>query len=988
MSRLRANRLRANRLRPLLATLGAIACLLAGPVAPAVADTPVTETATRVATVPEPDGAPVSLDVSLFTTDPAQPRPAIVLAHGFGGSKNDSRGPAETLARDGYTVITYTARGFGRSGGRIHLDDPAYEGADTTTLVDFAAGRAEVEKTGPDDPVIGFAGASYGGAATFLAAALDKRVDAIVPAFTYHSLTQSLFPQYATSSGTPTSLAGFTPIDEAGVFKQRWSALLFGGGGGSAGQVCGRFDRSLCAGYLATAQSGRPSPALLSLLGRSDLGPQLSRITAPTLIIAGLQDTLFPLDQADANLLGLPAGTTASMSWVNGGHDAAISFDDLMPQLQAWFASYLKHQPVPSGAAGSQVVASPFSLVIPQTSLVGDVGDRRNRRAWTAPVYPGRAGAAVPTRTVPIAGRAQQIVSPPGGTPASLTSLPGTGSVLATASSIAGYALGVLPNQSATFTGEPLTEPLSLVGSGRVRLSVTSSAASATLFVSVWDLGPDLAAGPSASSSTAGDSGGPGSGGPGADGSGSGGAGDGTRQGSAARATPGSAVLPGLAVSPVQLSGLTPGTPTQVEVALPAVSHQVPVGHRLQLVVSSTDQAYAVPSRAATYRIGLAGPAELTLPVVDAAQVGAGTLDVPLPLVIVVGALMLAAGTAALVFWLRQRAARPREDLRDVPLVVQDLVKTYGLRRFGRRGRGLKAVNGVSFEARPGQVVGLLGPNGAGKTTVLRMLVGLIRPDSGSVYVGGEPVHAGADVLGSVGAFIEGPGFLPHLSGMENLRAYWAATGRPIEEAGLEQALAIAGLDHAIDRKVRGYSQGMRQRLGIAQAMLGRPELLLLDEPTNGLDPPQIKAMRTVLHDYAATGRTVVVSSHLLAEVQQTCTHVVVMHKGKVILTGSMAELTATDDVTVLGLSSEADRGRALELLAGMGMETTVDVGLGDRDGLIRCHGPVPRPDLVAALVGAGIGVDFVDGHRQLEEVFMTLVGPDGITEPGADADD
>ena len=186
-----------------------------------------------VATAAEPDGTPVKLDVSLFTTDPTSPRPAIVLAHGFGGTKNDSRGPAETLAQDGYTVITYTARGFGRSGGRIHLDNPAYEGSDTTELVDFAATRSEVAKTGADDPVIGFAGASYGGAATFLAAALDKRVDAIVPAFTYHSLTQSLFPQYATTSADASSLAGFTPTDGPGVFKQRWASLLFGGGGGT-----------------------------------------------------------------------------------------------------------------------------------------------------------------------------------------------------------------------------------------------------------------------------------------------------------------------------------------------------------------------------------------------------------------------------------------------------------------------------------------------------------------------------------------------------------------------------------------------------------------------------------------------------------------------------------------------------------------------------------------------------------------------------------
>ena len=237
--------------------------------------------------------------------------------------------------------------------------------------------------------------------------------------------------------------------------------------------------------------------------------------------------------------------------------------------------------------------------------------------------------------------------------------------MLATASSVAGYPLGVLRGQSATFTSEPLAAPLQLVGSGRVRLAVTSSVSTATLFVSVWDLGPDVTQNPSAS----------GSGSPSAGGSDDGGGGG--------RATPGSAVLPGLAVSPVQLSGLTPGTATDVDVALPAVSHQVPVGHRLQLVVSSTDQAYAVPTRAAAYRVGLAGPAQLTLPVLDATQVGAGALDVPLPLVIVVAALVLAAAAAAIVFWVRQRAARPREDLRDVPLVVEGLVKTYGLKTFG-----------------------------------------------------------------------------------------------------------------------------------------------------------------------------------------------------------------------------------------------------------------------------------------------------------------
>jgi ABC-2 type transport system ATP-binding protein len=339
----------------------------------------------------------------------------------------------------------------------------------------------------------------------------------------------------------------------------------------------------------------------------------------------------------------------------------------------------------------------------------------------------------------------------------------------------------------------------------------------------------------------------------------------------------------------------------------------------------------------------------------------ANTLNVPLPLVIVVVALVVASLIAAFVLWRRHREIHEVIELAGLPLAVNDVVKTYG--------DGFRAVDGVSFRAETGQVVGLLGPNGAGKTTVIRMLLGLIRPDSGSIYIHGQPIHAGADVLGSVGAFIEGPGFLPHLSGMANLMAYWQATGRPLEEAHLDEALGIAALGTAIDRKVRGYSHGMRQRLGIAQAMLGLPPLLVLDEPTNGLDPPQIKAMRAVLADYTAAGRTVVISSHLLSEVEHTCSHVVVMDKGKVVLTGAVEELTASDTVTLIGLTNVADVSSAGQRLQARGLRAEPE------GKLLRVTGDLPRQAIVAELVGAGYGVESVDGHRQLEEVFMSLVG-------------
>jgi ABC-2 type transport system ATP-binding protein len=857
--------------RLLLTTLVAVGVVLlgAGPaLLPAYADdTPVTEITLQTPGTPEPDGEPVTLDTSLWTTDPGVPKPAIVLAHGFGGTKDDAAQIAATLARTGYTVLTYTARGFGASGGLIHLGNPAYEGRDAVRVVDEAAARPEVAQDG-GDPLIGFAGASYGGAAALLAAGLDPRVDAIVSAFTWHSLRQALVPQHAVS-GAGTSLADVTPDDQVGVFKQRWAGLFFlsglQGGSGTPGQgpqLCGRFATDICQEYLQTALTGDPSPGLLNLLDRSSMDRVLPQITAPTLIVQGEDDTLFTLDQADANFRGLPAGTPAAMAWVEGGHDGGIDLDRLLPQWQSWFDRYLRND---------QTATTPatFSAAVPATALVGRDQDRDEPTTVTAADYPGRTGGTVEQVRKSLDGGTQRVVSPPGGVPTAMTSLPGGSEAVGGAAAVAAYPLAVLPGQSAVFTSEVLEAPQTLLGSGRVRLEVTSSATSATLFVSLWDLGPDS----TPVSPT------PGSG------SGAGSA-PGEQTG-----TPQTAVLPQSVVAPVHLVGLTPDRATTVDVALPAVAHQVPVGHRLRVVVSSTDQAYANPKAGAVYDIEVAGRAELTLPRLPTAQVVPQTLDVSVPLLLVVSGLVVLAIIGALLLGRRERAGAVREDLRPVPLVVENLEKTYA--------DGLRAVDGVSFRAEPGQVVGLLGPNGAGKTTVMRMLVGLIRPDAGTVYVHGESVSEGAEVLRDVGAFIEGPGFLPHLTGRQNLDAYWEVTGRPTEEAHLDEALAVAGLGPALDRRVRAYSQGMRQRLGIAQAMLGQPPLLLLDEPTNGLDPPQINAMRAVLRDYAASGRTVVVSSHLLGEVEQTCTHVVMMTGGRVVLTGSVEELTQGHTVSL-----------------------------------------------------------------------------------------
>jgi ABC-2 type transport system ATP-binding protein len=223
-------------------------------------------------------------------------------------------------------------------------------------------------------------------------------------------------------------------------------------------------------------------------------------------------------------------------------------------------------------------------------------------------------------------------------------------------------------------------------------------------------------------------------------------------------------------------------------------------------------------------------------------------------------------------------------------------------------------------------------------------------------------------VLSRLGSFIEGPGFLPHLSGRDNLEFYWRATGRQAADSGLDVALEIAGLGKDVERKVKTYSQGMRQRLAIAQAMLGLPELLVLDEPTNGLDPPQIAEMREVLRRYAATGRTVVISSHLLAEVEQTCSHVVVMLNGRLVAQGPVHELAGAEDTVLIEVDDPARAGRIAALVKGMGEVEVTDTGL------VVQGSPTVRGLLVRALVLADVQIREIRPKRGLEETFLSLV--------------
>jgi ABC-2 type transport system ATP-binding protein len=216
------------------------------------------------------------------------------------------------------------------------------------------------------------------------------------------------------------------------------------------------------------------------------------------------------------------------------------------------------------------------------------------------------------------------------------------------------------------------------------------------------------------------------------------------------------------------------------------------------------------------------------------------------------------------------------------PVLIEGLVK-----RLGR----VTAVRDVNLVVEQGAIMGLAGPNGSGKSVTLRMLLGLVRPDAGRLELFGEAVRSGAPVLSRVGALVDGPGFVPHLSGLDNLRLAWKSTGRPESDSDMDRALAIAGLGDAIGRPYRTYSHGMRYRLGLAQALLGRPDLVLLDEPTTGLDPAHIIEIRAAIQDVASRGATVLFSSHQLEEVERVCTHAAVMREGKILVTGALADL-------------------------------------------------------------------------------------------------
>jgi ABC-2 type transport system ATP-binding protein len=309
-----------------------------------------------------------------------------------------------------------------------------------------------------------------------------------------------------------------------------------------------------------------------------------------------------------------------------------------------------------------------------------------------------------------------------------------------------------------------------------------------------------------------------------------------------------------------------------------------------------------------------------------------------------------------------------------IALAARGLTKRYG---------NVAAVDGLDLAIEEGTLYGFLGPNGAGKTTTLRMALALVFPTSGQVEVLGHPVFRDGQIdrdsigaLRGVGAMVEEPAFWKYLSGRKNLECLARAAGpagdREARLARIEEVLRVTGLEPAADKRVKAYSQGMRQRLGIAAALLGAPRLLLLDEPSNGLDPQGTREVRTLLRRLADEGTTVFVSSHLLAEVEAMCDRVGVLARGRLVAEGPPSNLRPSGTRVRVDVDDRQRAIRVASSLEGVDVKAQPD---GAATLTASLSPPATASSLNAALVSAGVQVSaLVPVHERLEDVFVDLV--------------
>jgi ABC-2 type transport system ATP-binding protein len=304
-----------------------------------------------------------------------------------------------------------------------------------------------------------------------------------------------------------------------------------------------------------------------------------------------------------------------------------------------------------------------------------------------------------------------------------------------------------------------------------------------------------------------------------------------------------------------------------------------------------------------------------------------------------------------------RRAGGPRH-----LVTMNTSIEIDGLRkRFGQ----VQALDGMTFTVRPGQVTGFVGPNGAGKSTTIRVVVGLDAPDAGTATIGGRPYHALRNPLGHVGTLLDAGALQPSRSARNHL--LWLARSQGIKAGRVDEVIALSGLGSAARRKAGGFSLGMRQRLGIAAALLGDPAVLIFDEPYNGMDPEGIVWMKGFLRSLAAQGRAVLVSSHLMGELEDTADHLVVVGRGRVIADTSVTDLiaAASGQQVMLRTTAPAD---AMTVLARAGAEVTAN-----GSGVLKISN-LSSERVVGTLTGHAIPFSEVTAHRAtLEQAYMEL---------------
>jgi len=499
---------------------------------------------------PEPGSAkPVHLDARVFRPGDDKPAPAILLAHGFGGSWHDMEPMARQLAEAGFLVVVWTSRGLGDSGGMMHLADRRYEARDVSAIIDLLPGLPVIMNNG--DPVVAVAGVSYGGAIALQAAAIDPRIDAVVPIATWADLAAAFFPNALGTDDVPTSpvgmpVGGLADTSQLGPLQVLWLTRFFATVNPSGGFTCGRIADTWCSSFIVAALNGAPSAAMLTAMQFSSPVEVLDRITVPVLVVPGDNDTLFGLDQSALMIHGLTASPSVSVRWFSGGHDTA-GFTNLtdtdINALIGWLRQTL---------AGAAPAAS-FTYPVPR---------KDGQTAWFSVAgYPGiGTTASVQWTTLePDDAQPVTITSPDSGEPASLTDV-----VDPAAAPSLTWQAAAPAGQSATFD---FTVPRDVVAVGAPRLSLQlarrGGSGPTSLYVTLWRLDAD-----------------------------------------------GNPTLPHRLVAPVHVAA----DASQVVVRLPASVYRMDAGSTWRVLVTATNSSFSNPMDSRTYELTPLGLAVPTVP--------------------------------------------------------------------------------------------------------------------------------------------------------------------------------------------------------------------------------------------------------------------------------------------------------------------------------------------------------------------------------------